>query len=183
MPEQGETHIDDLSSDYGETTVDGYLDKVFEQVNANYARSGIGAEFNPLPSIQVNFSHLGEDWKARLCSAMMNPHISTHQDYIEELNTIRNSTYADVIVYWRQDGDGGPGASGASTIPAEEDEAYIQVTHWAMTPRTTSHEIGHLLGGEHHVATQTITNVSVDGGEVQEYDVRTLMPSNPPYLG
>ena len=183
MPEPGETHIDDLSSDYGETTVDGYLDKVFEQVNANYARSGIGAEFNPLPSIQVNFSHLGEDWKARLCSAMMNPHISTHQDYIEELNTIRNSTYADVIVYWRQDGDGGPGASGASTIPAEEDEAYIQITHWAMTPRTTSHEIGHLLGGEHHVATQTITNVSVDGGEFQEYDVRTLMTSNPPYLG
>ncbi|SVC78287.1 uncharacterized protein METZ01_LOCUS331141, partial [marine metagenome] len=182
-PEPGSTHIDDLSSDYGETTVDGYLDKLFVQVNDIYARSQIGGRFNLLPSMQVNMSHLDEDWKARLCTAMMNPHNSPYQDYIGEINSIRNSTHADVIIYWRQSGDGGPGASGASTIPAEEDEAYIHITHWAMNPRTTAHEIGHLLGGQHHVATQSIINVSVEGGEFQEYDVRTVMSSNPPYIG
>ena len=50
------THIDDLSSDYGETTVDGYLDKLILHVNSNYARSSIGAQFNLLPSVEVNFS-------------------------------------------------------------------------------------------------------------------------------
>ncbi|MEE3232329.1 MAG: hypothetical protein VX235_04570, partial [Candidatus Thermoplasmatota archaeon] len=98
-PEAGSTHIDDISDDYGEATVDGYLSRLFEHVNQNYARSEIGAEFSLLPSMQVNMSHLDEDWKKQLSLAMMNPHNSPYVDYIEELNLIRNSTYADVIVY------------------------------------------------------------------------------------
>ena len=133
-PETGSTHIDDLSDDYGETTVDGYLSSLFEHVNGNYNRSGVGAEFSLLPSMQVNMSNLDDDWKARLSSALMNPELSYNADYIAELNAIRNSTYADVILYWRQSGGGGPGAPGASAIPAEENEAYVQITHSRMTP-------------------------------------------------
>ena len=182
-PEAGSTHIDDISDDYGETTVDGYLSRLFEHVNQNYARSEIGAEFSLLPSMQVNMSHLDEDWKKQLSLAMMNPHNSPYVDYIEELNLIRNSTYADVIVYWRESGDGGPGASGASRIPAEEDESYVHITHHSMSPYIASHELGHLLGGEHHMGTQSVANVSVDGGEFQERDVRTLMTSQVSYIG
>jgi hypothetical protein len=87
-PEAGSTHIDDISDDYGETTVDGYLSRLFEHVNQNYARSGIGAEFSLLPSMQVNMSHLDEDWKKQLSLAMMNPHNSPYVDYIEELDLI-----------------------------------------------------------------------------------------------
>jgi hypothetical protein len=140
-PEAGSTHIDDISDDYGETTVDGYLSRLFEHVNQNYARSGIGAEFSLLPSMQVNMSHLDEDWKKQLSLAMMNPHNSPYVDYIEELDLIRNSTYADVIVYWRESGDGGPGANGASRVPAEEDESYVHITHYAMSPYIASHEL------------------------------------------
>ncbi|SVA70154.1 uncharacterized protein METZ01_LOCUS123008, partial [marine metagenome] len=182
-PEAGSTHIDDISDDYGETTVDGYLSRLFEHVNQNYARSEIGAEFSLLPSMQVNMSHLDEDWKKQLSLAMMNPHNSPYVDYIEELNLIRNSTYADVIVYWRESGDGGPGANGASRIPAEEDESYVHITHYSMSPYIASHELGHLLGGEHHMGTQSVANVSVDGGEFQERDVRTLMTSQVSYIG
>jgi len=182
-PEAGSTHIDDISDDYGETTVDGYLSRLFEHVNQNYARSEIGAEFSLLPSMQVNMSHLDEDWKKQLSLAMMNPHNSPYVDYIEELDLIRNSTYADVIVYWRESGDGGPGANGASRVPAEEDESYVHITHYAMSPYIASHELGHLLGGEHHMGTQSVANVSVDGGEFQERDVRTLMTSQVSNIG
>nr|AIF24498.1 hypothetical protein [uncultured marine group II/III euryarchaeote SAT1000_32_C10] len=182
-PEVGSTHIDDISDDYGETTVDGYLSRLFEHVNQNYARSEIGAEFSLLPSMQVNMSHLDEDWKKQLSLAMMNPHNSPYVGYIEQLNLIRNSTYADVIVYWRESGDGGPGASGASRIPAEEDESYVHITHYAMTPYIVSHELGHLLGGEHHMGTQSVANISVDGGGFQERDVRTLMTSQVSNIG
>ena len=181
--ERGTTHIDDLSSDYGETTVDGYLDKLIQHVNSNYARSSIGAQFNPLPSLEVNFSHLGDDWKRQLTLAMMNPHNSPYVDYIAELNTIRNSTNADVMVYWRESGDGGPGANGASSVPAEEDEAYVHITHNSMTPYILSHELGHLLGGEHHKGTQIIANVSVDGGEFEDSEIRTLMTSQVSWTG
>ena len=182
-PEAGSTHIDDISDDYGETTVDGYLSRLFGHVNQNYARSEVGAEFSLLPSMQVNMSHLDEDWKKQLSLAMMNPHNSPYVDYIEQLNLIRNSTYADVIVYWRESGDGGPGASGASRIPAEEDESYVHITHYAMSPYIASHELGHLLGGEHHMGTQSVANVSVDGGGFQERDVRTLMTSQVSNIG
>ena len=175
--EFGTSHVDDLSSDYGEITVDGYLDKLIQHVNSNYARSSIGAQFNPLPSVEVNFSHLDEDWKRQLTLAMMNPHNSPYVDYIAELNTIRNSTNADVMVYWRESGDGGPGANGASAVPAEEDEAYVHITHYSMSPYILSHELGHLLGGEHHKGTQTIANISVDGGEFEDREIRTLMTS------
>ena len=108
--ERGTTHIDDLSNDYGETTVDGYLDKLIQHVNSNYASSSIGAEFNPLPSLEVNLSHLGDDWKRQLTLAMMNPHNSPFVDYIAELNTLRNSTNAELIVYWKDSGEHAPGA-------------------------------------------------------------------------
>ena len=181
--ERGTTHIDDLSNDYGETTVDGYLDKLIQHVNSNYASSSIGAEFNPLPSLEVNLSHLGDDWKRQLTLAMMNPHNSPFVDYIAELNTIRNSTNADVIVYWRDSGDDGPGASGASAIPAEEDEAYVHITHYSMTPYILSHELGHLFGGAHDKGTQIIANISVDGGEFEDREMRTLMTSQVTWTG
>ena len=52
-----------------------------------------------------------------------------------------------------------------------------------MTPYILSHELGHLFGGAHDKGTQIIANISVDGGEFEDREMRTLMTSQVTWTG
>jgi len=167
---------------FGETTMGGFLDAHFEVVSGIFANSGIPAVFNISGHEQINFSHIDDDWKDKLSSVLMNSGLglSWHEPYLEEIEALRSDVEADIVIYWRQSGDGGPGSNGAAVIPATEGEAYIQLNFAGMNPRIVAHEIGHLFGGRHEVGMQGATYISLDGGDAQLREYRTIMTSREP---
>ena len=133
----------------GQTTISGYVEEVFNYSNQMFFRSGLEVTFDVLETMAINFSHTGDDWKSRIPSAMMNPGIAHNNAEIQaELAALRDVTAADVVVYWRMSGDGGPSASGATPFNEDHpDSTYVHLIKWHMNPRVVAHELGHLLGG------------------------------------
>ena len=169
----------------GQTTIDGYVSEVFNSTNLNYARSGIDVTFDIIETMAINFSHLGADWKAKIPGAMMNPGSSWwYAEYQAELEALRDATAADVVMYWRISGDGGASASGATPFDSEHaDKTFVHLIKWHMNPRVVSHELGHLLGGAHHVGLQAVANMSYDGGDFELREIRSIETSQVSSLG
>ena len=169
----------------GQTTISGYVEEVFNYSNQMFFRSGLEVTFDVLETMAINFSHTGDDWKSRIPSAMMNPGIAHNNAEIQaELAALRDVTAADVVVYWRMSGDGGPSASGATPFNEDHpDSTYVHLIKWHMNPRVVAHELGHLLGGEHHVGLQAVANMSYDGGPFELREIRTIETSQVSSLG
>lgn len=76
---------------------------------------------------------------------------------------MRNQHAADIVVYWREFGAGGPSANGAGSIDGGEEEAYLHLTYGDMNPAIVAHETGHLLSGEHRDGLQEAATYAVNG--------------------
>ncbi|MEC9394063.1 MAG: hypothetical protein VYA45_04715, partial [Candidatus Thermoplasmatota archaeon] len=188
-PDEGEEELRSYAEDEsltGQNTIDGYVAEVFNSTNQNYARSGIDVSFEMIETMPINLSNIGSDWKSKIPGAMMNPgnSYSSWDLYRDELNALRDVTAADVVVYWRMSGDGGPSASGATPFdPEHADQRFVHLIKWHMNPRVVSHELGHLLGGEHHVGLQAVANMSYDGGPFEMREIRSIETSQVSSLG
>jgi len=187
-PDQAEEELrsyGESQSPTGQNTISGYVEEVFNHSNQMYLRSGIEVTFEVIETMAINFSHIGEDWKSRIPLAMMNPGIAhNNAETQSELAALRDVTAADVVVYWRMSGDGGPSASGATPFNEDHpDSTYVHLIKWHMNPRVVAHELGHLLGGEHHVGLQTVANMSYDGGPFEMREIRTIETSQVSSLG
>lgn len=158
---------------YGETELDPFLDRIFEKTTEIYRDSGINVAFNVAHSEQVDFSNIDSDWKVDLTLALMGNNFFSQ--YIDEIEAIRTDHSADMVVYWRQKNDGGPGSNGAATIGAGDDESYLQLTYGGMNPTHMAHEAGHLLSGEHGDGVQGAAVYAVPGQTAELREFRTVM--------
>jgi hypothetical protein len=105
-------------------------------------------------------------------SELSNPY---YQQYINEIEIARNQHAADIVIYWREFGDGGPSANGAGSLGGGEDEAYIHLTYGGMNPVIVAHETGHLLSGEHGDGLQGEASYAVNGDVAELREYRTIM--------
>jgi len=162
---------------WGQTEMGAFLDADFSHVTEIYQQSGIPAEFRVVHSEQIDLSAIAADWKSVLSSALMNSELPNpvYIPYVEAIETLRDAHHADVVIYWRQPGDGGPVSNGAGSIGGGENEAYVQLTYGGITPTISAHELGHLLGGEHSDGVQGSTSYSIDGDSALLREYRTLM--------
>ena len=162
---------------WGHTDLDLFLKTIFEQATGIYRDSGVDVTFNLVHSERVDFLNINANWQSDLSLALMNSEGNNnyYHQYIDEIEVLRNAHSADIVVYWREFGDGGPSANGAGSIGGGEDEAYIHLTYGGMNPTIVAHETGHLLSGEHGDGIQGATFYSVDGDVSQLREYRTIM--------
>ncbi len=162
---------------WGETEMGPFLDANFARVNGIYQQSGIDVEFAVVHHQQVDLSYISPDWQATLSLALMNSELNnaTYAPYIATIEALRDAHAADIVVYWRDFQDGGPVANGAGSIGGGEDEAYVHLTYGGIAPTVTSHEIGHLLGGQHSDGVQGTAVFSLDGDPAASREYRTIM--------
>lgn len=162
---------------WGETEMGPFLDAAFARVTEIYQQSGVAVDFRVVHFEQIDLSSIAADWEATLSLALMNSELGNpvYEPYLEAIETLRDAHAADVVVYWRQPGDGGPTSNGAGSIGGGEDEAYVHLTYGGITPTIAAHELGHLLGGEHADGVQESATYSIDddAGLLREY--RTVM--------
>jgi hypothetical protein len=175
--EQQMQYMINWGRNWGETDLDSFLKTIFEQVTGIYRDSGVSVTFNVVHSEQVDFSHVDADWQVDLSSALMNSEGSSSylKQYVDEIEALRSSHCADIVVYWRQFGDGGPGSNGAGSIGGGQDEAYIHLTYGGMNPAIVAHESGHLLSGEHGDGVQGSAFYAVNGDTPKLREYRTIM--------
>ena len=175
--EQQMQHMINWGRNWGEVDLDLFLKAVFEQATGIYRDSGVSVAFDVVDSEQVDFSHIDADWLVDLSYALMNSEggSSYLNQYISEIGTLLSHHSADLVVYWRQFNDGGPGSNGAGSIGGGDDEAYLQLTYGGMNPAIVAHESGHLLSGEHGDGVQGKAVYAVDGDAPQLREYRTIM--------
>lgn len=184
FPRPAEEHLQtliNLNRTFGQATMEDFLDVTFSYVNDMYLRSDARAHFELVHAQDIDLSYIEEDWKGRLPIVLMNSenNISWYGPYLEAIETLRDEYAADVVIYWRQSGDGGPSANGAGSIGGGEDEAYIHLTQYGINPRIVAHELGHLLGARHEHGYQAVGNFSVDGDQAHEREYQTVMTVAP----
>ena len=175
--EQQMQYMINWGRNWGEVDLDLFLETIFEQTTGIYRDSGVSVTFDVVHSEQVDFSHIDGDWQVDLSSALMNSEggSSYLNQYISEIEVLRSHHAADIVVYWRQFNDGGPGSNGAGSIGGGDNEAYLQLTYGGMNPAIVAHESGHLLSGEHGDGVQGAAVYAVNGDTPQLREYRTIM--------
>ena len=180
-PRPAEQHLSMLISwgrNFGETEMDAFLTTDFAHVTQIYQRSGIEVAFNVIHHEAIDLSYIdAANWKVTLSSALMNSEnqLPAHLPYLEAIENLRNLHGADIVIYWREHGDGGPSSNGAGSIGGGDDEAYVQLTYGGVNPPITAHEIGHLLGGQHSDGVQGSASFSIAGDTPTLREYRTVM--------
>ena len=123
-------------TNYGETELSFFLEAALAEVNSVYNVSGIPVRFRLAAAKQVDFTPQGDNWRVGLTSALMNSEMArleeTNWPYINSVEALRDEHSADIVVYWRMMGDGGPSASGAAVLgggaSGDGSAAYVQLT-------------------------------------------------------
>lgn len=180
-PDPATTHLQrmiDTGRAFGETTIDGFLDRTFEHVDFIYSSSGLPVTFDVVHAEFIDWSDLDQDeWRRTLSLALMNSELdnSTYVPYLQRVEDLRDAHGADIVIYWRARNDGGPSANGAGSIGGGDNEAYIHVTYFGIKPRILAHETGHLLGARHEYGYQGQASYGVNGEEPQQREYRTIM--------
>ena len=116
---------------FGETEMGAFLDADFGYVNQIYQNSGIDVTFDVVHHQEIDLSYIDPNWAVTLSYALMNSELGTaaYIPYLDAIETLRNLYAADIVVYWRDFGDGGPTSNGAGSIGGGENEAYVHLTY------------------------------------------------------
>lgn len=179
-PQSAEDHVQRIvqwGRNWGETEMGPFLDANFAHVSQIYQQSGVDVEFNVVHHQEIDLSYISAGWKTTLSLALMNSELNnaTYTPYIDAIEAIRDAHAADTVVYWRDFQDGGPTSNGAGSIGGGEDEAYVHLTYGGIAPTVTSHELGHLLGGQHSDGVQGTAVFSLDADTAVLREYRTVM--------
>jgi len=179
-PQPPATHLSKLITwgrNFGETEMGAFLDTNFAHVSAIYQQSGIDVELRVVHHQQIDLSYIDPNWKIVLSSALMNSELSTpaYVPYLAAIEDLRDTHFADIVIYWRQFGDGGPTSNGAGSIGGGEDEAYVHLTYGGINPTVVAHETGHLCGAQHSEGVQGVAEFSIGGDAPVDREYRTVM--------
>lgn len=185
-PQSAEDHLSSLiiwGKTFGETEMGAFLDANFGYVNQIYQNSGIDVTFDVVHHQEIDLSTIDPNWAATLSYALMNSELGTaaYIPYLEAIESLRGLHAADIVVYWRDIGDGGPNRNGAGSIGGGEDEAYVHLTYTGVNPPVVAHEIGHLLGAQHSEGVQDQAPFSIDGDSPLNREYRTVMTIAVPF--
>ncbi len=180
-PQPADDHLAKLITwgrNHGETEMGAFLDADFALVTEIYQRSGVDVVFEVVHHQAIDLAYIdAANWQVTLSLALMNSELGTavYEPYLEAIETLRDLNAADIVVYWRDFGDGGPSSNGAGSIGGGEDEAYVQLTYGGVNPPIVAHEVGHLLGGQHSDGVQTSAIFSIGGDDATLREYRSVM--------
>ena len=180
-PRPAEEHLSMLINwgrNFGETEMGAFLETDFGYVTQIYQESGIPVTFNVVHHQAIDLAYIDPvNWKSTLSYALMQSEYGTaaYVPYLEAIETLRNEHQADIVIYWREHNDGGPPRNGAGSIGGGENEAYVHLTYGGVNPPLASHEIGHLLGGQHANGVQGQATFSIEGDTALLREYRTVM--------
>ena len=185
-PQPPATHLSKLITwgrNFGETEMGAFLDTNFAHVSAIYQQSGIDVELRVVHHQQIDLSYIDANWKVVLSSALMNSELSTptYVPYLAAIEELRDAHFADIVIYWRQFGDGGPISNGAGSIGGGEDEAYVHLTYGGINPTVAAHETGHLFGAQHAEGVQGVAEFAIGGDTPIDREYRTVMTIAVPF--